>query len=42
MAFDPWKKRFEAIFLRSPEKSLSVLSVVAMRLATVLEEIAIV
>jgi hypothetical protein len=39
---DQWQKRFEAIFLRSPEESLSVFSVVSMRYATMLEESAIV
>ena len=38
MALDPWEERFEAIFLGSPEESLSVLSVVAMCLRTMLEE----
>ena len=42
MTLDPWKQRFEAIFLGSPEKPLSVPSVVAMYLPTMLEEIAIV
>ena len=42
MALDPWEERIEAIFLGSPEESLSILSVVAMYLRTMLQEGAIV
>jgi len=42
VALDPWQKRLKAIFLRSPEESLPVFCIIAMVLAAMLEESAVV